>query len=103
MSAPFGPKATATAEAGDLFMITRGSGAGLEVEKVDPVDAATTVLSGSGAPASGTGSDGDFYIRTSDWTIYGPKTAGAWGSATSLIGAAGSAGAAGAAGAAFLA
>src|SRR5438105_3248326 len=115
MSAPFGPKATASAEAGDLLMITRGTGTALEVEKVDPADAATaeliaagidallggdgwrsgggsgggaanTVLSGSGAPASGTGDDGDFYIRTADWTIYGPKTAGAWGSATALIG-----------------
>ena len=115
----------------DLFMITRGSGAALEVEKVDPAAAATaeliatgidallggdgwrtgggagggaanTVLSGSGAPASGTGSDGDFYIRNSDWTIYGPKTAGAWGAPASLIGTAGSDGSNGTNGAAFL-
>ena len=36
MSAPFGPKAAVAAEAGDLFLITRGNGAGLEVEKLDP-------------------------------------------------------------------
>ena len=118
MSAPFGPKATATAEAGDLLMITRGSGAALEVEKIDPTAVATaaliaagidaylettdwrtggggsggggsggaTIRNGTGAPASGTGADGDFYIRTADWTIYGPKASGAWGSPTSLIG-----------------
>jgi hypothetical protein len=44
------------------------------------------VLNGAGVPASGLGADGDFYIDTSADTIYGPKTAGAWGSATSLVG-----------------
>lgn len=53
----------------------------------------TSVLSGSGAPASGTGSNGDFYIDTATSTIYGPKVGGAWGPGTSLIGpATGSAG-----------
>lgn len=45
-----------------------------------------TVLSGSGAPSSGLGVNGDYYIDTTAHAIYGPKTAGAWGSATSLIG-----------------
>lgn len=58
-----------------------------------------SVLSGSGAPGGGLGSDGDFYINTATSDIYGPKTAGAWGSATSLIGATGSSGGAGSAGA----
>lgn len=49
-----------------------------------------TLLSGSGAPGSGLGTDGDFYIDTAAWYIYGPKTSGAWGSATSLIGPSGS-------------
>ena len=54
----------------------------------DGTDGRTT-LSGAGAPASITGSDGDFYIDTSGKTIYGPKTTGAWGSPTNLIGPAG--------------
>lgn len=58
-----------------------------------------TVLSGTTAPGSGVGSNGDFYIRTSNWTIYGPKTAGTWGAPTSLVGPAGTAGADGADGA----
>lgn len=45
-----------------------------------------TVLSGSGAPSAGTGVNGDFYINTTANTIYGPKTAGSWGSPTSLVG-----------------
>jgi hypothetical protein len=45
-----------------------------------------TVRNGSGAPSNGLGVDGDFYIDTSAYTIYGPKSAGAWGSPTSLIG-----------------
>lgn len=48
-----------------------------------------TVLSGSDAPSSSLGVDGDFYIDTTSKNIYGPKTAGAWGSPTSLIGPAG--------------
>lgn len=52
-----------------------------------------TVRSGAGAPASGLGVDGDFFINTTPgvWNIYGPKAAGAWGAPTSLIGPPGSA------------
>ena len=51
-----------------------------------------TVLNGSGAPSSGLGTNGDFYIDTTADAIYGPKTAGAWGSPTSLVGPTGAAG-----------
>lgn len=57
--------------------------------------AGNTVLSGAGAPGGGIGTDGDFYINTSTDTIYGPKTGGAWGSGTSLVGATGATGPAG--------
>jgi hypothetical protein len=52
----------------------------------DPGADGKTVRNGSGAPSNGLGVDGDFYIDTSADTIYGPKSAGAWGSPTSLIG-----------------
>src|SRR5262249_38562576 len=45
-----------------------------------------TVLNGTTVPAAGTGNNGDFYIRTTTNEIYGPKTSGAWGSPTSLVG-----------------
>ena len=91
MAAPFGPKATVAAAADDLFMVTRGTGAALEVEKIDPRAAATgllialgldahlgattwrtgggggggfALLNGAGDPAPGTGADGDFFINT---------------------------------------
>ena len=48
-----------------------------------------TVRSGSGAPAAGLGSDGDFYLDQAVTALYGPKTAGAWGAAVSLVGARG--------------
>lgn len=54
-----------------------------------------TVLNGSGAPGSGVGANGDFYIDTAASNIYGPKAGGAWGSGTSLVGAAGAPGAPG--------
>lgn len=43
-----------------------------------------TILNGSGAPSSGIGVDGDFYIDTASTQFYGPKANGAWGSALSL-------------------
>ena len=55
----------------------------------------STVLNGSGAPSGGTGVDGDFYIDTTANDLYGPKTAGVWGSGTSLIGPTGATGAQG--------
>lgn len=48
-----------------------------------------TILNGSGAPGAGLGVNGDFYLDTAANAIYGPKTGGAWGSGTSLIGPAG--------------
>ncbi len=54
-----------------------------------------TIRNGSGAPSSGIGIDGDFYIDTSAEQIYGPKTSGAWGSGTSLVGPTGPTGATG--------
>ena len=54
-----------------------------------------TVLNGTTAPASGTGNVGDFYINTTNETIYGPKNSSGtpWGSPTSLIGPTGATGA----------
>ena len=53
-----------------------------------------SVLNGTVAPTT-QGVNGDFYINTSINLIYGPKTAGAWGSGTSLVGPQGAAGTAG--------
>lgn len=47
-----------------------------------------TVLNGAVAPTT-EGVDGDFYINTAVWDIYGPKSAGVWGSGVSLVGPAG--------------
>jgi len=52
----------------------------------------TGVLSGPTAPTSDIGDDGAFYLDTSVSRLYGPKTAGNWGSGTSLIGATGAQG-----------
>lgn len=40
--------------------------------------AGSTVLSGSGAPGGGTGSDGNYYYDFIDGQLYGPKAAGSW-------------------------
>ncbi len=64
--------------------------------------AGNTILSGNGAPSGGTGVNGDFYLDTTADALYGPKTGGAWGSPTSLIGPQGTTGAAGADGSTIL-
>lgn len=47
-----------------------------------------TLLNGSFSPPDAIGRDGDFYLDTSTWQIYGPKT-DTWGTGTSLVGPAG--------------
>lgn len=44
-----------------------------------------TILTGT-IPPTTEGVEGDFYIDTVAWEIYGPKTSGSWGEGTSLIG-----------------
>jgi hypothetical protein len=61
--------------------------------------AGSTVLNGSGVPSSELGSNGDFYINTINYDIYGPKSSGAWGSAISLVGPTGATGSTGSQGA----
>lgn len=51
-----------------------------------------TVLSGNGAPGA-IGVDGDFYIDTTGYFIYGPKVGTSWGDGTSLVGPPGEGGA----------
>lgn len=57
-----------------------------------------TILSGTSDPTPADGSDGDFFINTASNTIFGPKTAGVWGTGISMAGPAGPQGVAGAAG-----
>ncbi len=44
-----------------------------------------TILNGTTVPSSGTGINGDFYINTATWMIYGPKENGGWPPGVSLI------------------
>ncbi|TXH11305.1 MAG: hypothetical protein E6R03_14325, partial [Hyphomicrobiaceae bacterium] len=46
------------------------------------LNAADFTFYGSGVPSDAFGSDGDVYVNTAHarWSVYGPKTAGAWGS-----------------------
>jgi hypothetical protein len=56
-----------------------------------------TWYSGSGAPESGLGLNGDFYLRTSNYDVY-KKVAGAWGVLLNIKGATGGTGGTGPAG-----
>lgn len=65
---------------------------GTPISGIDGDDGADgkTVRYGTGAPSNGLGVDGDFYIDTALWNIYGPKSAGVWPAGVSLIGPTGS-------------
>lgn len=56
-----------------------------------------TILSGASDPTT-QGVNGDYYINTTTYYIFGPKTSGTWGTGVSLIGPQGSTGATGATG-----
>ena len=53
------------------------------------VATSNTILSGTSAPTSAIGINGDFYIDTKNAFIYGPKTKGKWLAPTSLRGLSG--------------
>lgn len=58
-------------------------------DKGDTGLSGTSVLSGEAEPSAGIGNLGDFYIDTTTYTIFGPKTGAGWGTGTCLIGPAG--------------
>ncbi len=58
-----------------------------------------TILYGTVDPSNtSTGIDGNFYINTSNYTIFGPKVAGVWPTGVSILGSPGAAGSTGSAG-----
>ena len=91
----FGPKASSGVN-------QWGTGVSLKGPQGDPGPTGNMLRSGTIDPAPGTGNNGDFYINTSTYIIYGPKgspTLGQWSSiGISLVGPQGPAGQDGAAG-----
>lgn len=49
-----------------------------------------TVLTGHGAPGNDIGANGDYYLDTDTWTLYGPKVNGQWPAGVVLAGQPGS-------------
>lgn len=64
----------------------------------DSPGSANTILNGTIDPISSVGANGDFYLNTTSFVFFGPKSSGAWGSGTSIKGADGASGATGATG-----
>ena len=82
----FGPKAGNIWPAGESLIGTQGSQG---VQGTPGVDG-QTVLYGMVNPTT-EGDNGDFYINTATYFIFGPKTGGVWPAGTSLVGPSGSA------------
>lgn len=73
-------------------MATSTSTFRLNVSAIKELCNGKTVLNGSGVPSISLGADGDFYIDTSTYNIFGPKDSTTyWQNSASLIGPAGSA------------
>lgn len=58
-----------------------GKAAILWTDDIPATAVSATILTGSGAPGGGTGSNGNYYKDTLNSQYYGPKTLGVWGSA----------------------
>ncbi|WP_316154084.1 hypothetical protein [Cupriavidus sp. BIC8F] len=69
----FGPKANGTWPPGVPMGGGTGSGTG------------GVVLTGAGAPANSVGNNGDYYLDTNTWTLYGPKANDVWPAGVSLV------------------
>jgi hypothetical protein len=105
---------TATGVTGDFYLnsstgllygpkTAAGWGAGVSLKGTTGATGATgaagsKTLSGTGAPATSLGSNGDFYLNKSNYLLYGPKTDAGWGAGLNLQGPVGPAGPAGPAG-----
>lgn len=76
--------------------VTGGGSTGATGPQGQPGVDGRTIYNGAGAPSGALGANGDFYIDNTAHALYGPKTAGAWGSPFSLIGTQGPQGPAGA-------
>lgn len=84
----FGPKAAGAWPAGTAMVGAQGSAGTNGTNGANGANG-STVQNGAGAPGAGLGNDGDYYIDNTAHALYGPKTAGAWGSSTSLVGPSG--------------
>lgn len=91
------PGTVSGAVSGDLYLDTSGTGnwysyngtswslQGTILGPTGPTGASSTWRTGSGAPASGLGNNGDMYLNTANGDVYGPKASGAWGSPSANI------------------
>jgi hypothetical protein len=90
----YGPKAAGTWPAGVSLIGATGATGATGAAGAD----GKTVLNGTIAPTGVVGTNGDFYLNTTNSMLYGPKAAGVWPVGVSLIGNTGAQGIQGTAG-----
>jgi hypothetical protein len=64
-----------------------GWGSGISITGA-PGASGSQIYSGSGTPSATLGNNGDYYLDSTSYNLYGPKTASGWGTALSLKGTA---------------
>jgi hypothetical protein len=79
----FGPKAAGAWPAGVNLKGTNGAAGAAGANGTNGIDG-NRLLTGSGAPAGGTGTNGDLYVDTATGLLYGPKALGVWGTGVAM-------------------
>ena len=90
----FTPWGATAAEAVEAYLLSGSSS-----QSITPGTDGKTILSGTIAPSSGVGTDGDYYYNRTTTTFYGPKASGSWPTGIVLVGPTGATGATGSQGA----
>jgi hypothetical protein len=89
---------TSTGNIGDFYLdlatgilygpkTSSGWGSGISITGTSGA-AGSQIYSGSGVPPATLGNNGDYYLDSTNYNLYGPKTASGWGTALSLKGTA---------------
>jgi len=79
----FGPKANGIWPAGISIVGPTGTDGTNGINGTN----GNSILNGTSAPDNSLGNNGDFYLDTANYNLYGPKTSGAWPAGIAIIGA----------------
>lgn len=71
---------------GDIRDILNGNAADVETRLAQIETGGVQIISGAGAPSNAQGNNGDYYINSTGYVIYGPKAAGVWPTGVSMSG-----------------
>src|SRR5690606_4538669 len=80
------PVASPSKSAYEIWLDLPGNAGKTEADFIDNLKGSdgSGILTGNAAPNSSLGKEGDFYLDSSSYLLYGPKSGNDWGTGTSL-------------------